>query len=101
MRLKIGSTYQKAVTIIENSKRETLPFLSVEKVEQARPPVPQYHKEPARSRCSDRSHRSPSRRIPASRLRALCTSSGCVSKANQAAFVWNISKSSRCRCIFR
>ena len=30
MKLKIGSTYQKAVTIIEKLK-EALPFLSVEK----------------------------------------------------------------------
>lgn len=31
MKLKIGSTYQKAVTIVENSRKGTLPFLSVEK----------------------------------------------------------------------
>lgn len=102
MRLKIGSTYQKAVTIIEKLKEGNASILSVEKWNRQDHPFLQYHKEPARGgRCSDRSHRSPSRRVPASRLRALCTSSGCVSKANQVAFVWNISKSSRCRCIFR
>ena len=36
MRLKIGSTYQKAVTIIEKLKEGN----AVEKVEQARPPFP-------------------------------------------------------------
>ena len=31
MKLKIGSTYQKSVTIVEKSRKGTLPFLSVEK----------------------------------------------------------------------
>ncbi len=38
MRLKIGSTYQKAVTIIEKLKEGNASILSVEKAEPVRPP---------------------------------------------------------------
>ena len=50
----------------------------------------QYYKGAAGVRCSDRSHRSPSRCVFSSRSRTVCTSSGRVSKATQAAFVRDI-----------
>ena len=91
MRLKIGSTYQKAVTIIEKLKGgERFHFYLWKKWNRQDHPFLQYHKETARGRCSDRSHRSPARCVPSSRTRSVCTSSGRISKATQAAFVRGI-----------
>lgn len=91
MRLKIGSTYQKAVTIIEKLKEGNASiFICGKSGTRQDHPFLQYHKETARGRCSDRSHRSSARCVFSSRTRTVCTSSGRISKATQAAFVRGI-----------
>lgn len=90
MKLKIGSTYQKAVTIVEKLKEGNASILSVEKRRRKVYSFLRYYKGAAGVRCSDRSHRSPARCVFSSRTRTVCTSSGRISKATQAAFVRGI-----------
>lgn len=91
MKLKIGSTYQKAVTIIEKLKEGNASIFICGKSGVGKSTLSyQYYKGAAGVRCSDRSHRSPSRCVFSSRTRTVCTSSGRVSRATQAAFVRGI-----------
>lgn len=91
MKLKIGSTYQKAVTIVEKLKEGNASIFICGKSGRRKVySFLRYYKGAAGVRCSDRSHRSPARCIAANRPRALCTPSGRVSKATQAAFVRGI-----------
>ena len=90
MKLKIGSTYQKAVTIVEKLKEGNASIYLWKKRRRKVYSFLQYYKGAAGVRCSDRSHRSSARCVPSSRTRTVCTSSGRVSRATQAAFVRGI-----------
>lgn len=102
MRLKIGSTYQKAVTIIEKLKEGNASIFICGKSGTGKTTLSSnitrnLLEAGVRIVVIDHRHAVS---LPAD-LEPYVQSSGCVSKANQVAFVWNISKSSRCRCIFR
>ena len=100
MRLKIGSTYQKAVTIIEKLKEGNASIFICGKSGTGKTTlssdiiIRNLLESGVRIVVIDHRHAVS---LPAD----LCASSGRVSKATQAAFVWNISKSRRCLCIFR
>ena len=91
MKLKIGSTYQKAVTIVEKLKEGNASIFYLWKKRRRKVySFLRYYKGAARVRGADRSHRSSARCVFSSRTRTVCTSSGRISKATQAAFVRGI-----------